>query len=207
MRHTAPGTPARPLSDHTTTVPAQLTVGAHAFQSLLTQIQRHVDRTPESAEDFDYLGSVRLLLDTFRSLDVDLGALGFFMALGEYLTLMKGAGEPYDDFALSSLENWHEIATPPAVGASFTPGPWRRCGHRQIATAAGAGLPICEVWSGGVGIEQADANECLIAAAPALHAALRAALDVVAGCNADGTYNDQEHAIRAALDLAEGGAA
>ncbi|PTD96399.1 hypothetical protein C8261_08760 [Pseudothauera lacus] len=88
----------------------------------------------------------------------------------------------------------------------FTPGPWRRCGHRQIASMAGAGLPICEVWSGGVGIEQADANECLIAAAPALHAALRAALVTVAGLNADGAFDDAEHAIRAALDLAEGGA-
>lgn len=56
----------------------------------------------------------------------------------------------------------------------FTPGPWRRCGHRQIATTAGAGLPVCEVWSGGVGIEQADANERLIAAAPELYAALQA---------------------------------
>lgn len=87
---------------------------------------------------------------------------------------------------------------------AFTPGPWRRCGHRQIATTAGAGLPICEVWSGGVGIEQADANECLIAAAPTLHAALLAALDVVADCNADGAYNNTETKIRAALALAQG---
>lgn len=91
-------------------------------------------------------------------------------------------------------------STPPR----FTPGPWRRRTHRQIAATVGAGLPICEVWSGGVGIEQADANEYLIAAAPTLHAALSAALVVVARCNADGTYNAQERAIRAALDLAEG---
>lgn len=90
---------------------------------------------------------------------------------------------------------------------AFTPGPWRRCGHRQIASTAGAGLPICEVWSGGVGIEQADANERLIAAAPALHAALLAALDVVAGCNADGAHNDTETKIRAALLMVQGGGA
>jgi hypothetical protein len=89
----------------------------------------------------------------------------------------------------------------------FTPGPWRRCGHRQIASTAGAGLPICEVWSGGVGIEQADANERLIGAAPTMYAALRAALVVVAGLNADGAFSDTENTIRTALDLAEGGAA
>lgn len=89
----------------------------------------------------------------------------------------------------------------------FTPGPWRRCSHRQIATTAGAGLPICEVWSGGVGIEQADANECLIAAAPTLHAALLAALDVIASGTTEGEINDTETKIRAALLMAEGGAA
>lgn len=80
----------------------------------------------------------------------------------------------------------------------FTPGPWRRCGHRQIATTAGAGLPICEVWSGGVGIEQADANESLFAA-------LQSALVVVAGCNADGAFDQEERAARAALKLAQKG--
>jgi hypothetical protein len=57
---------------------------------------------------------------------------------------------------------------------TFTAGPWRRVGHRTIA--AGAGLDtvtICEVFSGGAGIEQADANEALIAAAPELFTALR----------------------------------
>lgn len=46
---------------------------------------------------------------------------------------------------------------------SFTPGPWRRDGHRQVTTRGG--LPICDVFSGAVGIEQTDANEDLIAAA------------------------------------------
>ena len=58
-----------------------------------------------------------------------------------------------------------------------TPGPWARAGHRQIAQVSGTDLPmtICEVWSGGVGIEQADANERLIAASPDLFEAARAA--------------------------------
>ena len=54
----------------------------------------------------------------------------------------------------------------------FTPGPWRRVGHRTIA--AGTGLDtvtICEVFSGGVGIDQANANEALIESAPELYAA------------------------------------
>lgn len=54
----------------------------------------------------------------------------------------------------------------------FTPGPWRRAGHRAIT--AGAGLDaatLCEVFSGGVGIDQANANEALIEAAPELYAA------------------------------------
>ena len=53
-----------------------------------------------------------------------------------------------------------------------TPAPWRRAGHRTIA--AGTGLDtvtVCEVFSGGVGLDQADANEALIEAAPELHAA------------------------------------
>lgn len=89
----------------------------------------------------------------------------------------------------------------------FTPGPWSRLGHRLIVADHGTGLPICEIWSGSVGIEQADANERLIAAAPELHSALRVALVVVAGCNADGLFNVQECVIRAALDKAERGAA
>lgn len=90
----------------------------------------------------------------------------------------------------------------------FTPGPWHEHSHRQIGPDAGI---VCEVWSalgwGDTAIAEADANVRLIAAAPTMHAALRAALVVIAGCNADGAYTDQEHTIRAALDLAEGGAA
>ena len=55
---------------------------------------------------------------------------------------------------------------------TFTPGPWRRVGHRTIA--AGSGLDtvtVCEVFSGGVGLDQADGNEALIEAAPELHQA------------------------------------
>ena len=55
---------------------------------------------------------------------------------------------------------------------NFTPAPWRRVGHRTIAAGTGLGaVTVCEVFSGGVGIDQADANEALIEAAPELYAA------------------------------------
>ena len=55
---------------------------------------------------------------------------------------------------------------------TFTPGPWRRVGHRAIAAGTGLdAVTVCEVFSGGVGLDQADANEALIEAAPELHAA------------------------------------
>jgi len=57
------------------------------------------------------------------------------------------------------------------MSAQHAPGPWRRMGHRHIADAAGN--VICEVWSGPSGIEQADANETLIAAATELFAELQ----------------------------------
>lgn len=54
----------------------------------------------------------------------------------------------------------------------FTAGPWRRVGHRAIAAGAQHDtVTICEVFSGGAGIDQADANEALIATAPELFAA------------------------------------
>ena len=58
------------------------------------------------------------------------------------------------------------------IAPAFTPGPWRRVGHRTLA--AGTGLDtvtVCEVFSGGVGIHKADANEALIESAPELYAA------------------------------------
>lgn len=53
---------------------------------------------------------------------------------------------------------------------SHTPGPWVRVGHRTIAADLVIDRPtICEVFSGGVdSLEEADANEALIAAAPDL---------------------------------------
>jgi hypothetical protein len=55
---------------------------------------------------------------------------------------------------------------------NFTLGPWRRVGHRTIAAGAGLdAVTICEVFSGGVGIDQANANEALIESAPELYAA------------------------------------
>lgn len=90
----------------------------------------------------------------------------------------------------------------------FTPGPWHEHSHRQIGPDAGI---VCEVWSalgwGDTAIAEADANVHLIAAAPTMYAALRAALVTVAALNADGALSDTEHTIRAALDLAEGSAA
>ena len=58
---------------------------------------------------------------------------------------------------------------------TFTPGPWRRVGHRAIAAGTGLdAVTVCEVFSGGVGLDQADANETLIEAAPELYAAAAA---------------------------------
>ena len=55
---------------------------------------------------------------------------------------------------------------------AFTPAPWRRIGHRTIAADRGERLvTICEVFSGAGPLEEADANEALIAAAPALYLA------------------------------------
>lgn len=55
---------------------------------------------------------------------------------------------------------------------NFTPGPWRRGRHRAIAAGTGGNtVTICEVLSGSSGIDQADANEALIIAAPELFTA------------------------------------
>jgi hypothetical protein len=54
------------------------------------------------------------------------------------------------------------------VNISYTPGPWRDVGHRTIFGPPPGDLLICECFSGGVGVEQADANLRLIAAAPDL---------------------------------------
>ena len=59
-----------------------------------------------------------------------------------------------------------------AQGASaprFTPGPWAVGTHRSITSPSGT---ICETHSH-MGIEEANANEYLIAAAPELLAALQ----------------------------------
>lgn len=97
--------------------------------------------------------------------------------------------------------------TTPTIPTSYTPGPWHEHSHRQIGPDEGI---VAEVWSaigwGDAAIQQADANVRLIAAAPELHQALLAALVAVAGCNGDGLFDDQEHAIRAALAKVEGGA-
>jgi len=98
--------------------------------------------------------------------------------------------------------------TTPTILTSYTPGPWHEHSHRQIGPDEGI---VAEVWSaigwGDAAIQQADANVRLIAAAPELHQALLAALLVVAGCNGDGIFDEQERVIRAALRKVAGGAA
>ncbi len=52
---------------------------------------------------------------------------------------------------------------------AFTPGPWRRVGHRTIAAGTGADRrTICELYSWG-DCSEADGNEALIAVAPELY--------------------------------------
>ena len=61
----------------------------------------------------------------------------------------------------------------------FTPGPWRRAGHRTIAAGTGAhSVTICEVFSWG-DCTEADGNEALIALAPELHAAAAAVFSFI----------------------------
>ena len=68
---------------------------------------------------------------------------------------------------------------------TFTPGPWRRIGHRTIAVGNRPDMKIiCEVLSGGVGIEEANGNEALIEAAPEMHATLTAILGALNAGNA-----------------------
>jgi len=63
---------------------------------------------------------------------------------------------------------------------TFTPGPWRRSGHRSIAAGVGVTwVTICDLYSWG-DCSEADANEALITAAPDLFAAAEAAAAVLA---------------------------
>ncbi|HRQ59825.1 MAG TPA: hypothetical protein PLN31_20615 [Azoarcus taiwanensis] len=66
------------------------------------------------------------------------------------------------------------------------------------------GLPICEVFSGAVGIDQADANEDLIAAAPDMFVCLRFALIAITNCNADHRFDREERMLRGTLARALG---
>lgn len=84
----------------------------------------------------------------------------------------------------------------------FTPGPWRRRSHRQIV--APGDLPLCEAFSGSVGIEQADANEHLIAAAPDMFVALHAALVALTGSGTDPAHSVELRIIRNTLARALG---
>jgi hypothetical protein len=64
------------------------------------------------------------------------------------------------------------------MSANHSPGPWKRDGHRTIVDANG--VPVCEVFSGGCGIKQADINELLIENTPEMLAVLRMASQIVA---------------------------
>lgn len=74
-------------------------------------------------------------------------------------------------------------ATAPPAPA-FTPGPWRS-DRRSILTGDGRPLRcLAEVFSGAAdSLEQADANCCLVAAAPDLLDALRPLLEFAAEAN------------------------
>ncbi len=87
---------------------------------------------------------------------------------------------------------------------TFTSGPWRRVGDRTIA--AGTGLDtvtVCEVFSGGVGLDQADSNEALIAVAPELYdAAVKIFGHIDSGFLTVGVLADDSPARVAACGLA-----
>jgi hypothetical protein len=72
-----------------------------------------------------------------------------------------------------AFPHYPSAGSAPSMGAETIKGPWRRVGHRQIMDADGA--VVCEVWSS-VGIQEADANEELIAAAPDMLKTLRLVL-------------------------------
>ena len=89
-----------------------------------------------------------------------------------------------------------------------TKGPWHEGSHRAIESQSGT---ICEVYSH-MGIEEADANQKLIAAAPDLLDALHLALPFVedhAGdpCYKAGAVDKAVKTIKAAIAKATGGAA
>jgi hypothetical protein len=84
------------------------------------------------------------------------------------------------------------------MSINHTPGPWQRDDKgRTISSAKG---PICECFSGPVGVEECDANERLIAAAPELLSALQGVVRV-----AD-RATDEFDAARAAIAKATGAA-
>lgn len=107
----------------------------------------------------------------------------------------------------------HAGAAAPTLSARFTPGPWHEHSHRQIGPEEGI---VCEVWSA-IGetsvdaITQADANAHLIASAPMLYQAARAAEQLLACQKWIASEHTPEGAVlmtlRAAIAKAEGGAA
>lgn len=99
------------------------------------------------------------------------------------------------------------------TAAQHTPGPWTVTRTREISAPTPQDSPvilptitICEVWSGGAGIEGADANARLIAAAPDLLAFAKSLIDA---WESDGMPPPYEiaKAARAAIAKATGEAA
>lgn len=108
--------------------------------------------------------------------------------------------------ASGQRDHAHSLAITPQ-SFHFTPGPWHAIGHRRIAACPQGGMPICEVWSGAVGIDQADANERLIAAAPDLAGMLAAVLaSVISGETAmpADLFERAGAALAAAVDVVPG---
>jgi hypothetical protein len=84
---------------------------------------------------------------------------------------------------------------------------WKRDGHRTIVTDDAGNLLICEVFSGGIGNEDADAVECLIATAPELLTLLQDWVDSFAGCIEGGEADEMVSATRAVIAKATRSAA
>lgn len=98
-------------------IPDALVAGAEAFKQALVAIDTHVEVTPLEAEEFDFLDSAHIVMRAFFKLD-DEGQTGFLIALADYLTMLKGAGTPYDDFEVFGLRKWVDAVNGPAPGVS-----------------------------------------------------------------------------------------
>lgn len=86
--------------------------------------------------------------------------------------------------------------------SKHTPGPWIDTRHRKVIARANSGelTTVCEVFSGSVDtLEEADANQSLIAAAPEL---LESLTNLVGLARAGAAQLGKYHAALAAADVA-----